>query len=452
MILQSDLLYYLKKSGFSISVISTNSKEENMVNLAEANQLSLFQAPINNSFSTSEYMFFRNYIWEDIRKNPALYAKHLKRINNPKGYKAIFFGLLTRLYFIIHLVTNKLPFLKVVFKAYEKLMLNNDKVSRLLKEINPDLLVVTYPVNFVEASFVHEANKLKIKTVSELLSWDNITCKGRFAAITTYFLSWGPVMTEEIQEYYKVPKDKIFEIGVPHFDKHTNISPEVKEFYLTRFKKKSKKYLFFGMSSPYFAPYEIEIVEWLAKKTDEDYFGKDIELIVRPHPQNVQGNMADLNWLPRLEKLQSSKVLVDYPLLEKSKMAWSMKDEDLTKLSVLLSESLITLNSGSTLSIDSLVHGKPVIITAFDSDKNPLWENSIKRTLEYYHLEKIYSMGGITVTNSYAELEKEIHCYLHNPSYKQKERDYTLSRECGTCDGKASHRSAEALISILKES
>ena len=33
-----------------------------------------------------------------------------------------------------------------------------------------------------------------------------------------YFISWGPIMTEEMTTLYHFPPERIFECGVPHFD------------------------------------------------------------------------------------------------------------------------------------------------------------------------------------------------------------------------------------------
>ena len=65
----------------------------------------------------------------------------------------------------------------------------------------------------------------------------------------------------------------------------------------------SNPYLFFAMSSPYFAPREIDIVEKIATWVEENTW-PGLNFIVRPHPQNVIGYLADLNWLPRLKNVE----------------------------------------------------------------------------------------------------------------------------------------------------
>ncbi len=49
---------------------------------------------------------------------------------------------------------------------------------------------------------------------------------------------------------------------------------------------------------------------------------------------------------------------------------------------------------------------------------------------------------------SFDELKSQIQDALANPSLEDDKRAYALSQECGICDGKASFRTAEALVKI----
>ncbi len=143
-------------------------------------------------------------------------------------------------------------------------------------------MIATYPVAFIEAAFLGVAREMGLSTAIHLLSWDNITCKGRFPSLADDYIAWGPVMCSELEEYYGVQPDHVHECGVPHFDLHARpldrvalgaalealtLDPEL-------------PYLFFGMSSPVFAPNEIDIVEWLADAVCEGRFGADMQLLV----------------------------------------------------------------------------------------------------------------------------------------------------------------------------
>jgi hypothetical protein len=299
-----------------------------------------------------------------------------------------------------------------------------------------------------------EAQRAAIPTIGQLLSWDNITSKGRFTVVPDYYISWGPIMSAELQEYYQIKSENIIETGPAHFDAHvtrvnkTHIRAAIAQLGLNA----DKPYLFFGMSSPYFSPYEIELVEWLARAVESNRFGPDMQLVVRPHPQNVQGYLADTAWLPRLDVLSSDRVAIDYPLLEDSSLAWDMNEQDLPKLANLLAGCAISLNSGSTLAIDSILHDKPVVLPIFDAGHKPPWWQGTERSLYYIHMIKLIELGGVRVVRSFEEMEQWIKAYLADPGLDRAGREITRRRETGPADGLASERVADALAHYLKRS
>lgn len=454
MVLQSETLPKLVEEGKRVAIIVPNPEEEGVKTIAKRVGVELIQYETVNKWYLDDYYILKRYLFEDFKKNATLLEKHIR------SYKEMFknkhpWRIVRPLVFsFIYYLRLIFPFIPKWVKKRENKFLRSAEVNSLLKRIDPRLLVVTYPSDMTESVYLKEAKALKIPTAIQLLSWDNITAKGFFSEIGDYFISWGRIMSDEFVEYYNFPRDKIYETGVAHFDKHINeVKPELKKQYVSEYKLDcSKPILFFGMSSPYFAPYEIEIVEWLAKQIDADKFGKDVQLLVRPHPQNVTGSMADTSWLPRLDALVSKKVKIDYPIIDKkSVMNWSMKSEDLFKMVNLLGSSSIVLNSGSTLSIDGLMQKKPVIMTPFDADAYPKWYISARKMKDFLHLKKLTSSGGVVVVNNFKELKEAINKFIENPNHLLAEREEAKIAECGESDGKASERIANALIDILNK-
>jgi CDP-glycerol glycerophosphotransferase (TagB/SpsB family) len=266
-----------------------------------------------------------------------------------------------------------------------------------------------------------------------------------------HFIVWGEVMYQELKGHYGISDDKIHKCGVPHFDHHIQVreAPAYRDLVAELGLHPQKPYLFFAMSSPRFAPREMDIVERLAANIEQDHFGPDLQLIVRPHPQNVQGFMADHSWLSRMEALQSERVAVDFPRLNKSKMRWSMQQKDMDRLSNLLTGCSICLNSGSTVSIDALMHNKPVVLTSFDDDAQLNYWKSARRLVDYAHLRKFVELGGAKVVRSTEALNKLIEKYLEDPDFDLSTRRFALEKECFRDDGQATDRVLRAVNDIL---
>lgn len=452
MLLQTGLIHRLTQEGKSIALISPDPEDENLNSLRNNPLVRIYNPEIKQTIWDDDYGVKRMYYLEDIKSNPVFWEKHLYSILYTKS-KHPWKRIRPFIYYVIHLLIRYFPSIRARFQQKEKQYLYSAKASALLERIQPRLVVSTYPVNYLEAKFLYAAKANGIRTLIHLLSWDNVTSKGIFPVIPDHFIAWGEVMFEELKEYYACPDSAVQVCGVPHFDHHVAVkkAPAYKKLLSDLSLDSELPYLFVAMSSPRFAPHEIDIVEHLAQWIEEDVFGKKMQLIVRPHPQNVQGSLADSRWIGRLDALRSERVAVDYPQLVKSKVRWSMKKSDMDHLSNLLIGCRVCLNSGSTVSIDALVMDKPVILTSFDGDKELYYWKSARRLVDYPHQKKFVGMGGAKVAYSYAALKKILQQYLDNPDMDQAERRNALLRECYLNDGEATSRVVAAMMVLLEK-
>jgi hypothetical protein len=454
MILHSRILHELRSHGVTVAIVVPHSDEEVVQAVAEELGVQVFEAPDMDSKHLTEYEWLiRRYLFEDVLKNPSLRSWHLKLKDSQTN------PLRHRIRSWVYLAINRMSLgskwvRRRLADLERRVFLENEAVQSVVDEVAPKLLVSTYPVSILESCFLHAASKSGVHTVSQLLSWDNITSKGQFSVISDDYVSWGPIMTEELQEYYGIPRSRIFECGVAHFDEHVNgvVAGAVGQILSEIGLNPDHPYLFFGMSSPTVSPNEIEVVEWLANAVRDGAFGSDMQLIVRPHPQNLQGYTADQSWLPRLKALAGGPVAIDYPVMEKSELAWNMKADDLPRLVNLLSGCSICLNSGSTLAIDGIIHDKPVVLSLFDGNAEIPWHRSIKRYNDVIHMRKLIELGGLRVASSYDDLLIQIRAYLADPSQDAEGRENTRRQECGDVDGHACERIAEALAGLVGKS
>lgn len=452
MVMQTNLLGKLVTAGLKVALIAPDKDDANLVEYCNACGVDLFEYNPKSDFWTHQYSDSRKYFLEDLEKNPALLEKHIwaTEINKPKS---ILGRLRLKLLYNAYKLTKFWPAIRSWYKKREQKYLYSEDATKLLNTINPRLLISTYPVSFIEAMLLKAGNQnTNTTTVIHLLSWDNISCKGHFPVLADQYIVWGPIMRDEFVEYYNIPLDKIHVCGVPHFDLHieSKENPDY-EIYLNELGINSKKpYIFFAMSSPRFAPKEIDIAEWLSNRINENEFGEDMQMVVRPHPQNIQGVMADTSWIPRLKAIESAKVKVDFPeLLSKSKMSYSMKSRDMIKFSQILSKAEISLNSGSTVSIDSLVCNVPVILTAFDADEKVEYWKSARRLLDFTHLRKMVETEGVLVAKNYSELSDCLNTLLKNKKFNEEARMKLLKLQCTNSEKKSTPVVIDVILSLV---
>lgn len=441
MLTQTHLMGRLSANGHSLSLICPDANDPVLKSYCREWNINLLSFKSNKYIWKSNYSLYRSYFLEDIRSNQALYEKHYYESHRMKS-RFFFLKFMPRLLMAVHVLFKKFPILRSLYSGLEKQLLKDRKAVALLNKLAPDLVISTYPANIHEGVLLFNASRNKIPTIIHLLSWDNISSKGRFYTMADHYIVWGPIMRKELQQYYPIQNKSIFECGVPHFDLHHQIKtdPNCDQYIRDTGIQTEKPYLLFGMSSPRFVPNEIEIVENLAAKIENDYFGPDLQMLIRPHPQNVQGGMADMSWLPRLKKLESQRVHIFYPLLVESKMPWSMERIDMKKLAAVLSNCLVCINSCSTLSIDALMAGKSSIAPMFDGSQSlPYW-SSAKRLLKYIHIEQLVQLKGIEVAENYETLDHFIKLYQMNPTERYQTARNAKIQECGEDDGMATEK------------
>ncbi len=449
MVLQTGLLERLVKQGKRVGLITPDANDPNIKAVCEASGIQLYEFKNETKRWSNQYLQMRKYFLEDIENNVALLEKHKRsRLDNKGNIKR---QALTMLSYFVYKLNKVFPFIRTRFKKYETKYLESPEADKFLNKIAPGLLVATYPVNLTEGTLLSAAKRLNIQTCIHLLSWDNISCKGHFPALADKYIAWGPIMAEEFQSYYDISQDEIYQCGVPHFDAHIDVKkePNIKPFLQKLGLDSEHPYLFFAMSAPRFCPQEIDIVEWLGKEIEANTFGEKMQLIVRPHPQNVTGNMRDEKWLGRLDNMITERVKVDYPELVDSKLQWSMKQTDMIRLSNMLAGCSVCLNSGSTVSIDAMMVDRPVVLTNFDPVEPLYYWYSATRMMDFPHLKKFTSFGGAPIAKSFEHLEELLKMYINNPKANWELRQKTRYMQCGENDGHATERVCKALEEIL---
>ncbi len=437
MVTQTDLLGLLVKEGKKVALICPDKNDENLKTYCENVGVILYEFSPESSFWTAQYADMRKYFLEDIDANVALKEKHIwaTRYNKSKNPINILKPYLA--YFVYKLI-KIFPIIRQWYKAREEKHLYSPLAEKLIQEIKPKVLVSTYPVSFTEAMLLKAGNNhANTKTIIHLLSWDNITCKGHFPQLADEYIAWGPIMKDEFMEYYNIPENKIHVCGVPHFDVH---------FTEKDSPLKNVKFILFGMSAQRFVPNEIDIVEWISKFIEENYNDLDLHFIVRPHPQNLTGNMTEKSWIKRLKDLNKGKTSVNFPTTINSKLAWSLKLNDMNVLSELLQNCSVFINSGSTLSIEALGLNKPTILTSFDANENRDYWDSSRRHKDSKHLQKMISLGGVSVVNSFDELKNAINNAIVSPNELSNARIHTYNQECFMIDNKSTKR----VVNVLK--
>jgi hypothetical protein len=443
-ILRAGVAQGLVSRGARVTIVSPNADESYFQRECRETGVALAQDPKSTGRVAYLFRSYRAYLMGDVMNNPGLKAGHRDRFHDRP--------LRRRILEVVNRTAARSLIVQKSSRALERRLNRSRDIQELLCGLRPDLLVVFTPFGQVDTLYLLHAKELGIPVVCEMLSWDNITSKGTPLLMPDYFISWGPIMTQEMIKWYRFLPEKIFECGVPHFDvyrqteKLTPTESLLRQFNLNA----DRPYIFYGMVARIFVPNEMEIVGWLAEQINSNAFSKPCSLVIRPHPQMVSGYYSNGKDLDNLRSLTGPNVALDVPPVLSEALAWDLPKRDMYQLASLLAGAAMCINASSTLCLDACMVDRPVINIGFDGVQDLPYERSARRGLDYIHMTKLLSLGGVRLVCSFAELQKQINAYLEDPSLDREGRSLTVAQECGRADGRAAERVAATLLELAE--
>jgi hypothetical protein len=428
-----------------VMIISQNADEDYFQRECAKERVILEYAPRSIGRIADWFRANRPYLLDDVMNNVALRTKHEREYYN-RPVSGFTLAMVNRTF-------AKTSLFRKASRAFERRVNRSKDVERLLAKLRPDLLVLSTPFGTEETLYLLHAKELEIPTVCQMLSWDNITSKGTPLLMPNYFISWGPMMTEEIVNLYHFPRNKIYECGVSHFDVyHKKDQFTQRDVLLGKLGlPPDRPYIFYGMVAPYSCPNELDILRWMVEQVNRDAFAQPCSLVIRPHPQSISGIYARSGTeLAKLQSLAGPRVALDMPPVLSERLAWDLPKSDMYQLASLLFHSVMCLNANSTLCLDACILDRPVINIAFDGLEDLPYEHSARRGPDYLHMAKLLALGGIRLARNFDELGRHINAYFHNPRLEQAGRRRSAMQECGLQDGQATERIADVLTQLSR--
>ncbi|WP_445734163.1 hypothetical protein [Mariniflexile sp.] len=282
----------------------------------------------------------------------------------------------------------------------------------ILKEEQFNLLFFTHQRPPYIAPLVYAAQQQKLKTVAFIFSWDNLASKGRMASNFDYYLVWSNLMKQDLLQFYSsIKENQIAVVGTPQFVSY--VMPEYKiskqdfisEFHLDE----SLKTICFSCGDISTSKNDELYIETIAEAIQNKLL-KPVNFIVRTSPAEDPIRFKQL-----VEKFPFIKW--NFPkwqqVRDNHQEAWSQRIptiEDVKQLRALLEYSDMNINMLSTMSLDFMLFGKPVINPIFGNATNGLYND--QRFLGYAHIQHLVNSNATKVVKTKEQLLEAISDYL----------------------------------------
>jgi hypothetical protein len=323
---------------------------------------------------------------------------------------------------------------------------------RLFERTKPSVVFSTSQRHYSEYSLlaaVVAARQLGIPTATFIVSWDNLSSKGRIVAPFDHYFVWSRTMREELRKYYpQISEDRIHVVGTPQFDPYGDpgLLWSREEFFRRIGGDAARRLICFSGGDAETCPEDPEHVRVLLEQIRSGRIRGNPQVLVRPSP-------ADDGARYRAVRARFPELIFAPPAwLHPRGGDWTRiipEPDDIAFLANLTHHADLNVNLGSTMTLDFGLHDKPVVNVAFDIADPPLFGMPVYDY--YYHYEHflpVVAFGASRIARAAEALPEHINAYLENPALDREGRRRLVDLHVDVRPGESSRWTVEALERI----
>lgn len=341
-------------------------------------------------------------------------------------------------------LVKRLPRLLPLFGKIQNsfLMPYDTSITQTLREIRPDLVTITNPLEQYEYPVFSAAKKLKIPTLGVIRSWDNLYKGLRIRP--DRLAVWNQINKDEACSMMKYAPDKVFVIGATQFDPYfAEGSIWTREQLAGKFDlDPAKPIITLAALGPFQPQYdETYLVDWLLAARDSGDIPQNSQIICRLHP----GSRLE-QFLPYLK---FKNIRLSYMTEYIPTLAWSMTREEVIQVGNLLRHSDVVISPGSTITIETAIFDTPTIVPIFHTYQPEV----AKRQYSWHlanHFGRLRDLNLVPIIERSEDLAPAIRHALADPSWYRDERKRLVEDYIQFTDGKSSERLIALIQNLVK--
>ena len=308
---------------------------------------------------------------------------------NKKGKNYFFYKLIEFISLIFLFNYGKILFLEKIYD--NEINKSTEKITLLLKRINPDIIFNTHQRSLIAIPIVAAAKQLRIKNVGAIYSWDNIP-KAILSVKTDEYVVWSKHMKNEMKIFYPEIKQKNITItGTPQFefysDKELLISKEL--FFKKTGLDMNKKVICFSGVDKRTSPFDPEYLEDLANSLMLFAENTRPQILLRRCPVDVSGRFQ------KIIKKHSTIIKEAAPIwnFDNEGDNWQLIYPNYKDIALLVNtvyHSDVVINVGSTMAHDFAIFNKPAIYLNYTPVKSNKW--NIETIYKFQHFRSMNNL------------------------------------------------------------
>ncbi len=326
-----------------------------------------------------------------------------------------------------------------------------DAYRRLFEKTKPSVVFSGCQRPFSVLPAVLAAKQMGIPTATFIVSWDNLSSKGRIVAPYDHFLVWGKNMRNELLRYLPhVPERNIHIVGTPQFDPYAD--PDLlwtrEDFFQRIGGDLARPLICFSGGDAGTCPEDPDHVRILLQMIRDGRIRRNPQVLVRPSPVD--------------DGARYDSVRRDFPELMFVRPQWTHtragdwtrvipSAEDMQFLTNLAHYADMNVNLGSTMTLDFGLHDKPVVNVAFDVADPPLFGMPVyDYYYNYEHFRPVVEFGASKIARAADQLPGCVNAYLEDPALDREGRRRLVDLHIDVPAGQSSRATVAALERIAR--
>jgi hypothetical protein len=332
-----------------------------------------------------------------------------------------------------------------------------DRVSKLEQEMTAKGPIVewlratrcraalfTAPELAIVRPLAHAAQQLGLRTIAMIHSFDNLSTKGRHSVVFDAYLVWSADMKAELLHVYpEIRESDIHIAGTTHFHfyaspRHQTTRTEVSEFLGL---DPSRPIVLYAAGPDALLPFEVPVVERLARDLADVALAERPQVVVRLHPFERDSE----RWKALAARAPQLVWSVPWETSAADPSWAAPTDDDLRAFCGLVRHADVVVNAASTMSLEAAICDRPAICVDYCLPPFEDFASHLHAFYDYFHYRPITESGAVRIAHSPGELVAQIVGALRVPKRDQSQRAALVRRMCAVPPAEAVESVASAI-------
>jgi hypothetical protein len=344
------------------------------------------------------------------------------------------------------LEANSKPYWRLVGRVskLEQAMTEKGPVVDWMRTTGCRAILFTAPEMAIVRPLAHAAQRLGLRTIAIIHSFDNLSTKGRHSIMFDAYLVWSADMKSELLHVYpEIRESNIHIAGTTHFHfytspRHNATRTEVSESLGL---DPARPIVLYAAGPDSLLPFEVPVVERLARDLADVTLTERPQIVVRPHPferdperwKALAARVPQLAWSFPWEASAADP-------------SWAVPSEDdLRAFCGLVRHSDVVVNAASTMSLDAAICDRPAVCVDYCLPPFEDFSAHLHAFYDYFHYRPITRSGAVPVVRSPGELVVEVVGALRAPARRQSQRAALVRQMCAVPPAQAVESVASAI-------